>query len=392
MSAGTNALVHDGRPTWRWWTVAGVAVTALVSGAFGFWQYEVDRTGEGHILDSLYHAVQMCALHSPTLSPPTNVPLEVGRWLAVAFLGLATAGAVRHAFREQVRAFQIGRLKRHIVICGPGPIAGAVVRDRRAKEPRRRILVITAQEDVELRRQCEALTAQVIVGAPSAVLPRARLETAESLIAIFENDTANIEIAVHASSMTMREPRLRPLRCHVQVRDVDLRQSLRQLHPARKGLSEIRFFDFFSDSARDVLLNRLPLDHGGVTEHDPRQVHLIIVGFGAMGRTVAVKAAQLGHFANRRPLRISVVDQTAVRQEQDLLLHYPAIRRTCELSFHACAAQSAAALDLLNQWCADRGTIKSLVVCLADDAAALDVAIKVGPIDRKSTRLNSSHQ
>ena len=131
---------------------------------------------------------------------------------------------------------------------------------------------------------------------------------------------------------------------------------------------------------RDSSGPRLPLDRQGIGHSDPRQVHLVIVGLGAMGRRVAIKAAQLGHFANRRPVRISVIDRAAGEREQEILFRYPGIRQTCDLTFHECAIQSTQGQQLIEGWCAANDTMTSIAVCLDDDALALDVAMRLLPI------------
>ena len=122
------------------------------------------------------------------------------------------------------------------------------------------------------------------VGRPSQILDRARLFKAQRLIAVYEEDSTNVEIAVSACALSRasRPSTAPPLDCHAQVSDVDLRDSLRRHHlPVQDGRCRVHFFDFFDDAAREVLLEQLPLDHDGVGEADPRQVHLVIVGLGA---------------------------------------------------------------------------------------------------------------
>ena len=83
--------------------------------------------------------------------------------------------------------------------------------------------------------------------------------------------------------------------------------------------------------------------HGqGIRPNDPRTVHLVIVGFGRMGRSLALRAAKMGHFANGKLLRISVIDREADRQREHFLFRYPALEsdKICRLAFHPADAQS----------------------------------------------------
>jgi hypothetical protein len=143
----------------------------------------------------------------------------------------------------------------------------------------------------------------------------------------------------------------------------------------------VRYFDLFDAAARRLLLDpgALPLDHGGILKDDARQVHLVILGFGRLGRSVAVRAAQLGHFANRKPLRISVIDQEAGRHEQALLFRYRNFRQTCAIEFHETQADSQQGRDLIESYCSDRQSVTSIAVCFDQDSLALEVALRLLP-------------
>jgi hypothetical protein len=382
LTHGSQPSYYYERPRWQWYALALAIAAAYTLGAFGFWKYDVDHCREGYVLDALYHAVQLFILHAPHLPPPLNVSLEIGRWLALGFLGLAATTAAYRVFTAELSAIGLGWLKGHVVICGRGSIVLDMVRSQRARKPRRRVVVIAAADDAELIEGCHALPAFVLVGRPSLLLDRARLTKAKRLIAVYEEDGANVEIAVRACALSRasRPSTAPPLECHAQVSDVDLRESLRRHHlPVQDGRCRVHFFDFFDAAARDVLLTQLPLDHDGVSQADPRQVRLVIIGLGAMGRRVAIKAAQLGHFANRRPVRISVIDRAASERERELLFRYPTIRQTCELTFHAGEIDSTQGQRLIEGLCAASDTMTSIAVCLDNDAVALDVAMRLLP-------------
>jgi hypothetical protein len=129
-----------------------------------------------------------------------------------------------------------------------------------------------------------------------------------------------------------------------------------------------------------LLVEDLPLDHDGVSATETRQVHLVILGFGRMGRTLAVRAAQLGCFASRRPLRISVIDRAAARHRDALLFRHRFIEHVCQMEFHTLEAASPAAWTLLEQWCADRTRLTSVVVCFDDEPRALEIGVQLLPL------------
>ena len=67
-----------------------------------------------------------------------------------------------------------------------------------------------------------------------------------------------------------------------------------------------------------MLKARTPLDFQPIREQDDTEVHLVVIGFGLAGQSLALHAAQIGHFANevdphgktKRRLRLTIVDST----------------------------------------------------------------------------------
>jgi hypothetical protein len=368
----------DDHPPWRKWTLVLTATLGYSLGAIGFWLHARAHNGQGYPLDAMYHALQLFALHAPPVEPPINLPLEIGRWLAASSTVLWVIAVTHQLFWPGIQSLQLRRYAGHVVVCGVGPTALALVRRLRTGDPPEQVVLVAPSADTELIDGGHAAGAIVLVGRPSALLEPARLAQAAKLVAICGDDSLNVEIAARARTIPRSPEWPAVLQCQVQISDVDLRGTMRQHRLlASSETCVVRTFDYFSDAARDVLLNRLPLDHDGIAAGDPRQVHLAIVGFGSMGRTVAVRAAQLGHFANLTPMRISVIDQQASLREQELLFRFPNFRKACAIRFYDCAVQSLPARSLLEQWADESWSAFSVAVCLDDDAIGLDVAMRL---------------
>ena len=81
-------------------------------------------------------------------------------------------------------------------------------------------------------------------------------------------------------------------------------------------------------------LNLAPLDcFERIQETDPTAVRLIIVGFGQMGRHLALQAAKIGHFANFRKPKITVVESTGSARPTRFLAEYPRFHDLCDYQF-----------------------------------------------------------
>jgi hypothetical protein len=165
------------------------------------------------------------------------------------------------------------------------------------------------------------------------------------------------------------------------LENIHLREGLQKVtntvRASASGCSLI-FFDVFDSEARRVL-SELPLDGQGIGADDPRTVHLVIVGFGRMGRSLALRAAKMGHFANGKLLRISVIDGQAERQRKQFLFRYPALEfdKICRLTFHQADAQSLTTRRLIEGWAAEPDTLLHLFVCVDDNASALEVGLQL---------------
>jgi hypothetical protein len=360
-------------------------------GAAGYLRYEAAAGQAPSFWTALYYSAQLFVLQAPHFDRPVNLALEVARWSAAILLGGTAYQIARQLFRSEFAALRRRRFSGHLIVGGLGRRALQCVRHERGKprKQRRQVVVIDRAPPQDLADACAKLGAQVVTGdvTDTAVLESAGLRRASELWALCAEDSVNCETAVRAGEiLTQVPPRRTPLACNVHLSDIDLRVELGRHagQAARGGPLRLRFFDLYDFEARRVLLEDLPIDHDGVRPGDPRQVHLVILGFARMGRSLAVRAAKLGHFANatRNPdlrLRISVIDRAAAQGEASLLFRYPQFREACALEMHSLDIESPAARKLVEAWSADSGSLTSLAVCFDNEARAVEMALRLLP-------------
>jgi hypothetical protein len=355
---------------------------ALILGTWGFIQYD-QHEGPVSFRNALYHTAQMFVMHSPHFTRPVPWTLELGRWLAATTILLTVIGVARRIFHEERTTLKLRRLRGHTLVCGLGRKGAAVV--ERLCQQRQTVVVIDKAPPPDLEALCRDRGALVLTAdaARADTLLKAGVEHARALLALCPDDATNCEIAAQACQVRRKaKPAAGPLRCHVQLTDPDLRAALQKafaVQPATNGV-KVLFFDACDPEARELLIHELPLDHEGVSANETRQVHLVILGFGRMGRNLAVRAAQLGHFANATRLRISVVDRRAEANRAALLFRYPRMGEVCDLEFHQLEAVSPEARALLEGWCADATRITSLAVCFDHEERALEIAVQLLPL------------
>ncbi|MEK6260734.1 MAG: RyR domain-containing protein [Planctomycetota bacterium] len=91
------------------------------------------------------------------------------------------------------------------------------------------------------------------------------------------------------------------------------------------------------DTAARQAMRNFPLDFEPIRASDETRVHVVIVGFGPMGKALALHAARIGHFANGTPARktrITVVNANAKAAVVEFKNRYSKIDEFCELSGH----------------------------------------------------------
>jgi len=368
---------------WRLRLLAASFLTAFILGVVGNEQYHHGPAGEASLANSVYHTVQLFLLHTPHFDAPVPWALELARWLAAVTTGMTLWQIGRRMLHEESGALKLRRLRGHTIVCGLGRKGLEVVRRLRSRGDD--VVVLDKDPPEELVRTCRSIGAHVLIGDatnPDA-LRGSGVAHADAVFAVLADDGANCEVA--ARIFHLRAEGLaagRALRCHVHLGDADLRATLQQALATRREATGVtlQFVDVFDSEARRLLVHDLPVDHQGVRENEARQVHLVILGFGRMGRKLAVRAAQLGRFANARPLKLSIIDRRAEANRAALLFRYPHFLDACDVEFHACEAESPEARALIEGWCADSRHITSIAVCFDNESRALEIAVQILPL------------
>jgi hypothetical protein len=365
---------------WHQRLLAGCAVATLILGTIGFLHYHPDGQGDVSFTNALYHTFQLFALHTPHFEKRVPLTLEIGRWLGAVSTIMAVLGVARRMFREEQTAFQLRQLNGHTIVCGLGRRGLAVV--RRLRNQKRKVVVVEKVPQPEAAEACRKLGAYLVIGdaSHSEALQQAGIERAQMLIALCPEDSTNCEIAANARSVcsTPKEAEA-ALQCRVQVGDPEARRTLQVwlAEDQSKHQAVVHFFDTYDPEARYLLVHGLPMDHDGIKPGEKRQVHLIILGFGKMGRTLAVRAAQLSVFAQPGRLKISVIDRDSAVRENELLFRHPYIKEVCDFDFKPFEGISADTRKFLKELCGRRDSFTSVAICFDNEQRALEIALQL---------------
>lgn len=379
-------------PGFGWSLVVASTVLVLV---LGIWGSHIDLQSSGkapkqfdisYTCSLFYRSLQLFVLEfNPANSDKPAVPpqLDIARWLAAAVAGVALWKAAAQLFAEKWHDQSLRRLRRHVIVCGLGRKGFQLVQQLAARGDS--VVVIERDELDDNLVTCRELGIHVLIGdATSGVLlSKAGVEHAARLIAVCRNDSDNIEIALQARDLVRKTKRLAsdPLTCHVHIIDLKLAELFRH-HKAFSCTGDpfdARIFSFYENSARE-LLSRRPLD--ATWDNRPatltaRFVHLVIVGFGQMGESVALQAARVGHFASGKRLRLTIIDPDAEGLRLNLLSRYGQIENVCELTFESASVEDLRVRQILSDWAADPGQHLVIAICVDDDPRALSIALNL---------------
>jgi hypothetical protein len=407
-------------PRWLVGILAVLFLLTVIVGTYGHLQYKPNAPGRqgqpstrndtsasdaNSSLDfwsAVYYSLQLPIMHGAHLEGPVPTSLTIGRFFGFAFFVVLAFSGILIFLPHRVRHLRLNLpwRRNHVVICGLGDLGLRLALDGRR---RGKFVVAIENENVPAAvEQARASGVLVIEGDARELvtLRRARVDQAAFVIAACQADETNIAIAAHVGQVLPTTPvRNEPLVCRLLVRDPQLRKLLtdESLFPVGTGMGSgdrhsnyrLNFGDLnlYSTAARQCL-RKYPLDFQPIRQEDDTVVHLIVVGFGPMGESLALHAARIGHFANEAPPRNRQLRITVVHDAEEVVSAFrerTQIDDVCELHFQKAERRTTDLVNDLDQLSRNAAEPKSLVtyaVCLekekaADDAENLRIGIEL---------------
>ena len=353
---------------WRiWWAeyhwivigITGIAIFFL--GFFGFKQFYAKSGGHQTLADLIYQTIQLFWITSAVPPGPKPWALELSRFLATTITMIAAVKALMLLFRDKFQGFRLNRWKEHVVICGLGKKGKQLADDLIAQGEQ--VVIIESDDGNEEIDNCRECGGIVLAGDATStyLLKKARAQHAKSVFAVCADDRINLEVALLAHKL-MTEGKFHgrkwpnsssccnvptesflsngheaasPSRfCFVHLVDMELRDLLakHQVFSRIGGQVGIKCFNIFENEARRLFKDNPPDVYARVMGQDI--VHLLIIGFGQMGQSIALQAAKVGHYANGKHVRISVVDKFAEKKGNRFLHEYPMFGEICDITFN----------------------------------------------------------
>lgn len=368
------------RRFWMWLAVVVVFLIALWLGYVGFAKYHLGLDAGLPLLDNFYLSCQLFVLKSGSVRGPIPWELQVARFLAPMVPAWTVFSAMRVLLSEQFRMVFLRFRKNHVVICGLGRKGLQLVKDCRASG--HKVVVIDRVGEEETVRVCRDLGALVLIGdaADKTMLRQARVHRAHLVFAVTGDDGTNVETAVLTYQLVEESKRSSSNKvcCHVHVFDLTLCDVFKQHNIFKESgdAFEAQVFNIFEHTTQRLLMDH-PLDREPISREDDTVIHLIIVGLGQMGESVALEAAHSCHFANLKRPRITIIDTASEEVEKSFLGRYPQFGQVCDLSFVRGDASEGPILDQIKRWASEDSVLTSIAVCLDNDSRSLHAALSI---------------
>lgn len=374
----------------------------MIIGCFWFFAYALGVWGSFRQLQTIprhhsafepfYRSLQLFVLEENLASePPVAWQYQLAMFLAPGVAIYTTIITIASLFQDQLLLVLLSRFRKHVVICGLGRQGFQLVKDFLANGDR--VVVIELDESNQAIKACRDLGAIVLTGNATdpSMLKLARVDYARCIIAICGDDGVNSEISGQAHNLMRdkwegRNAQLSGsshelLECYVHLVD----EKLRSLFGRGKTFDHkdhnfrLKFFNTFENCAR-AMLDKFPPEVN-LDLKAGKQVHLLIIGLGQMGGSVLLQAARIGHYANGRKLRITIVDREADIRSSEFALRFPALAEICDLKF----IQKDVGVDKIFdedfiKWVESDHQLSSVYICLDDDAEGLSCALTILPV------------
>ena len=271
----------------RWPVVGLLALTALVLGYIGWFEYWAARPETKSIWDLLYLDVQLFFLQSGAVPGPMPVALEIARFLAFSVAAFAAIKGVALLARDRVAALRRRFLRGHTVIVGLGEKGRLLAETLRAEGTD--VVVIETDPGEDSIPEVRALGVDVIVGngTEPSTLAAAGVERAAHLLAMTGSDATNAEVATRAQPLVADRSGA-ALVCIAHVVDPELSAVLRR-EQLSCGWAQTFRLDFFNvpEAGARLVLELAPPDH---RRAEPQ---VLVIGDGPLATQVAAHAKRV---------------------------------------------------------------------------------------------------
>lgn len=349
--------------------------------------------------------------------PPVDRAIHGHLWLylllgvsgALVFGGVMitvfVSGVERYVERVRDGLVRYRNLRGHVVIIGWTPITIGLIEQVCKKHPHARVLLLSPQHPSLIHTEMEASLSseekrRTIVYASGEGGIRQQLaslcldQAVELYITLDESEMSPQPITQFTLIEDIARTVIRrrtPLRVNVMIDDIETYTTFQRIDipenyygkDGKERTLDIRLFNFYENWAR------LLWGYGGGDRYDPldfepleegkKHVHLVIVGFGNMGKALFLESLRVCHYPTNNPTLITIVDIDADKHYDRLCMQIPYLKniKDIKIDFLADRIESDNIQGLLKKWGDDEDKLLSIAVCLPTPAESLQSALNL---------------
>ncbi|HQY87769.1 MAG TPA: NAD-binding protein [Tepidisphaeraceae bacterium] len=318
-----------------------------------------DRT----VLTCVYMTAQLFLLNSGDVEGKVPWPLEFARVLAV----LTTTSFLTYIFQMLRETLRVVRTPRTVVI-GLGQRGGAIA-DTVAPIQRPVVGIDCDEENAALWRK---LGFTVIHGdaGDKRVLYRARITPKANVLITAGLDATNVRVLLQLLAMHPKTQTFVHIKSPAIMRLLDGIADNAPVRPIIFNTTTLATRDLFSMYPLDFV----PGEVNGIRADDSRFVHLILIGFSAMGQSIALGAMRLGHFANQKRVRITLIDPNASQLLDKFRAGHPNVDLIADIHAINQSPDSTDARRQIKTSSISNDEITHVYVCVDEDTHAVEIA------------------
>ncbi|HWR99607.1 MAG TPA: NAD-binding protein [Prolixibacteraceae bacterium] len=343
----------------------------IITIILGYFSYRYENQP---VLESLYKTLQFFKLKADELNH-LNIGFEIARWSSAIILVYATFKFVLLIVKDKIDEVIIRLNDDHIVICGLSSKAKDLIEEIRQAE--KKIVII------EKNKNHEALSAykynknvKILIGdaEDEQVLKRANIVDASYIFSFTENDQTNLRITESIEKIFTNpvarktlQNRTEPLRIRIHLKDYDNLMVFKEFHHVANGKIDYHAFNLFQQAAEKVIDEFSPDKFLSIKSEKDDQVHILVSGLTLQGEYLIIEAAQMYHFANLKPLKITIVDHDVKNKLKLFLNRFPNLEDV--LDIHSVETYDFVKMKNMG---AKIGDVSVCFICHKDDAESVN--------------------
>ena len=312
-------------------------ILSVVLGYIGFYQYYESANENADAFHILYLTFQLFVMESGAVDKPelASVFLHIARWLAPAVLAYTLLKTILSVLKHEIYLLQLRNYKNHVIVCGLGT-KGQRLADT-FHERGEKVVIIEKNAENNLINHYKVRGVIVLIENALDVtsLKKARVEHAKYLITVTENDIVNVNILNHAKEIKSKKNTNQYLTCFAHIQDSKLKALLydHELFYKTYDNFDARIFNIYENAARVALHKYSPDKFCKVVQKTDPQPHILILGYGKLGKAIALQTFRVAHYRNDKKTLVTIIDEKASVCETKLKSRIPSLNEIADIRF-----------------------------------------------------------